>query len=85
MASAFNAKMMVGLFKPATCDAMPNGTKMSSTFSHDLAKMCRIENEMVPSSCPSFVFLESLHGWDWVGERCLRSSQSCVQRRNLLE
>lgn len=59
---------------------MPKGTNMSSTFSHDLAKMCRIENEMVPSSCLPFDVLESLQGWGWVGARCLRrvSLVSCV-------
>jgi hypothetical protein len=62
MAIAFNANTIVGLFKPAAWAAMPNGTKMSSTFSHDLAKMYRIENEMVPSSCLLAVFLESRHG-----------------------
>lgn len=64
MAIAFNANMMVGLFKPAVWAAMPKGTNMSSTFSHDLAKMYRTENAMVPSSGPWFDadFLESLHG-----------------------
>jgi hypothetical protein len=73
MAIAFNAKIIVGLFRPAVWAAMPKGTKMSSTFSHDLAKTCRIENEMVPS--PSLAFFFLVHGWDCVGERCLRPSQ----------
>jgi hypothetical protein len=44
MATAFNAKSIVGFFNPARCAAIPKGTNTSRTFRRDRMKICLIES-----------------------------------------